>query len=144
MERNKPSKAAKASSLILADVVCKELGTDRCMREPARRLVKYFVERYETQFNDILPLNRARATLYLKRVLLWCHDSEQEARDIIDFLFDKWPAIKNQLQIVGRPSVSILGSASFFHQIYALKHDGFKRSVKSRFIEDESPSEGWG
>ena len=145
MGKNRPKPLSKENEHVLANIVRKEIGANTNMREAARTLVKYFVARYEEAYDEILPLNRARAVMYLKRALIWCGGDNEEVEKIIDFLIGNWSRIKDELDLNGRPTVNLLGSANLFHRIRSLRNDGFQKTgrVKSRYVEDESPHEGW-
>jgi len=129
---------------ILAYEMRKVLGTDKTMRPQAREFVKLFEKLYEREFSEILPMNRRVATAYMKRAFVWIGEDSDKFSALIQFVVEKWTPIRRELCFTGKPSVSLFGSAKCFQRIRDLHQDGFSRGdVKQRFIEDDSPDEGW-
>ena len=130
---------------ILARPLQRELGTDKPMQLTARDLVKVLVREYETQYCEILPLNRRHATAYMRRALTWCGNDATEVEKLIQFVIKSWDDICDVMRLSGRPSIRLFGSADIFQRLHSLYKDGFKKAaIKNRFDKDDvSPSEGW-
>lgn len=130
--------------VLLTQQIRKRLGTDKNMRSDAAELVKVFIREYEKTFQEVLPTNRTVATTYMKRALIWCSGNPDELKKVILFLIGDWDRVKSSMNLVGKPSIRLIGSADLFNSIRAFQQSGVATvGTKARFSEDSSPSVGW-
>jgi hypothetical protein len=125
----------------------------------AKSVLDIFKKRYRLQFGEDLPMVESSASdsakakfgatfVFINRAIKNSKDVTEVLR-ILDFMFDNWPTIKELLGWSGNPTLSLLGTTSYWNRLRAFWSEGLPKKgllIDSRFDKREAEKEkdvGW-
>lgn len=131
--RRKLEADKKSRSSISASLKEKILTTTGLSDKTTRSkdvLIK-FQELYKLKFGHTAPMIEEGVTdnkysvsyVYIGRAIKWSSSAE-EVLQVLNFIFDKWDAIKDNFDISGPPTLNMIGSSKLYPRFVSCMKDG--------------------